>query len=116
ALADKHSEPPVLAISQDGAHIVPLLGGHHGANRLAREIAAHLGGSAALTTASDTHFARGLDDPPPGWVLAQPATAKSAMAELLRGGRIALEGHAPWLAEAGYPVVPAGGTIKIRSS
>src|SRR5690606_37874503 len=38
-LSDKHSEPPVIAVSQDGAHVVPLLGGHHGANRLAREIA-----------------------------------------------------------------------------
>ena len=38
-LSDKTTEPPVLAVSQDGAHVVPLLGGHHGANRLAREIA-----------------------------------------------------------------------------
>src|SRR6218665_2069325 len=35
SLADKRSEPPVLAVSQDGALVVPLLGGHHGANRLA---------------------------------------------------------------------------------
>src|SRR5262245_1916359 len=52
SLANKHAEPPVLAVSQDGASIVPLLGGHHGANRLARELAEVLGGAAALTTAS----------------------------------------------------------------
>jgi cobalt-precorrin 5A hydrolase/precorrin-3B C17-methyltransferase len=112
-LVDKHDEPPVIAVSQDGAHIVPLLGGHHGANRLAREIAAHLGGDAALTTASDAKFARGLDDPPPGWVLADPAAAKPAMTALLVGGKIALEGNAPWLAAAGYPLSSAG-AIRVR--
>ena len=114
-LADKQAEPPVLAVSQDGAHVVPLLGGHHGANRLAREIAEKLGGSAALTTASDNKFSRGLDEPPPGWVLADPAAAKPAMLALLIGGKILLEGHAPWIAEAGYPVSFSGG-IKVRVS
>ncbi|MEO6013549.1 MAG: cobalamin biosynthesis protein [Devosia sp.] len=114
-IADKQSEPPVLAISQDGAHIVPLLGGHHGANRLARQIADKLGGSAALTTASDAKFNRGLDDPPSGWVLADPVAAKPAMMALLIGGKVQLDGHAPWIAEAGYPVSFAG-AVKIRVS
>jgi cobalt-precorrin 5A hydrolase/precorrin-3B C17-methyltransferase len=114
-LSDKRSEPPVLALSQDGAHVVPLLGGHHGANRLARQIADALGGSAALTTASDSRFTRGLDDPPPGWVLADPAAAKPAMMALMIGGKLALEGDAPWLAAAGYPV-SFGGQIKVRVS
>lgn len=113
-LGDKQGEPPVLAVSQDGAHIVPLLGGHHGANRLAREIAEHLGGNAALTTASDAKFTRGLDDPPPGWVLADPAAAKPAMMALLSGGSIALEGTAPWLADADYPLAPDG-KIAVRA-
>jgi cobalt-precorrin 5A hydrolase/precorrin-3B C17-methyltransferase len=112
-LADKHAEPPVLAVSQDGANVVPLLGGHHGANRLAREIAGHLGGTAALTTASDARFTRGLDDPPPGWVLADPAAAKPAMMALLIGGKVNLDGHAPWLADAGYPHSFAG-QVKVR--
>lgn len=107
-LADKHTEPPVLALSADGAHIVPLLGGHRGANRLAREIAAHLGGSAALTTASESRFTRALDDPPPGWVLADPAQVKPAIAALLDGASIRLDGNAPWLGEAGYPITPTG--------
>ncbi len=114
-LGDKRAEPPVLAVSQDGAHVVPLLGGHRGANRLAREIAAQLGGSAALTTASDAKFARGLDDPPAGWVLADPTAAKPAMMALLTGGKLQLDGHAPWLAEAGYPV-SFSGAIKVRVS
>ena len=112
SLADKRDEPPVLAVSQDGASVVPLLGGHHGANRLARELAEALDGQAALTTASDSKFALGLDEPPPGWVLSNPADAKPAMLALLVGARIALEGYAPWLAEAGYPISSMG-AIKV---
>ena len=111
-LRDKHDEPPVLAVSQNGASIVPLLGGHHGANRLAREIAAGSGGHAALTTASDSKFLHGLDAPPPGYVLANPKDAKPVMAKALQGEAIALTGLAPWLAEAGYAISGEGG-IKI---
>ena len=34
-VADKWNEPPVVAVAEDGSSAVPLLGGHHGANRLA---------------------------------------------------------------------------------
>jgi cobalt-precorrin 5A hydrolase/precorrin-3B C17-methyltransferase len=114
-LGDKHAEPPVIAVSSDGSHVVPLLGGHHGANRLAREIAAGLGGVAALTTASDVHFSRGLDDPPPGFVLADRSAAKPAMAAVLAGESIALAGDAGWLTEAGYPL-DAQGTLRVTVS
>ena len=36
-LMDKMREPPVLTVSEDGSTVVPLLGGHHGANDLARQ-------------------------------------------------------------------------------
>lgn len=111
-LADKHTEPAVVAVSSDGAHAVPLLGGHHGANRLAHAIATELEGVAALTTASDARFARGLDEPPTGFVLANPEAAKPAMAAILNGETIDLEGDAPWLNEAGYPL-DAAGQIKV---
>jgi cobalt-precorrin 5A hydrolase/precorrin-3B C17-methyltransferase len=107
-LRDKQAEPPVLSVSQDGRTIVPLLGGHHGANELARTLAEALGGFAAITTASETRFGRALDDPPPGWSIFEPVDAKPAMMALLAGARIALEGHAPWLAEAGYPISSLG--------
>src|ERR1700722_18959937 len=42
-LADKRTEPPVLAVAEDGSAVVPLLGGHHGGNALARHVAAVLG-------------------------------------------------------------------------
>jgi len=113
-LGDKASEPPVLAVSVDGKSVVPLLGGHHGANRLARKLAEELGGVAALTTASDSRFSRGLDEPPDGWVLENPGDAKRVMAAVLGGAEIALDGDMPWLAEAGYPLA-ANGAIRIAA-
>lgn len=107
-LGDKHVEPPVLAVSSDGQHVVPLLGGHHGANALSRQIAEALGGTAAPTTASDARFSRGLDEPPHGFIISDPARAKSTMADILNGGEINLAGGAPWIAEAGYPISNSG--------
>src|SRR5579863_6263456 len=37
-LADKQNEPPLVALAADGSAAVPLLGGHHGANALARHL------------------------------------------------------------------------------
>ncbi|GHA30830.1 precorrin-3B C(17)-methyltransferase [Devosia pacifica] len=105
-LGDKHIEPPVIAVSQNGAHAVPLLGGHHGANRLAREIAEALGGSAALTTASDERFAHALDDLPDGYRLEDRSAAKHVMARVLSGEALQVAGDATLLADAGYPIDP----------
>jgi len=110
-LGDKHEEPPVLVVSTDGAHVVPLLGGHHGANRLAVDLAAKIGATAAVTTASDSRFAFALDDPPIGYRLADPATAKPAMAGVLAGSRLRVEGPGDWLEDAGYPIAPDGEVI-----
>jgi len=82
-LADKRREPPVVAVAEDGSAVAPLLGGHRGANRLARAIARRLGVQAAITTASDVLFGVALDDPPPGWSLANPEMAKPVMAALI---------------------------------
>lgn len=89
-LSDKHSEPSVLAVSEDGASVVPLLGGHHGANDLARAIAENLGAHAAVTTAGDIRFGVALDQPPAGYVLANPGAAKAVMAELVAGTKARL--------------------------
>ncbi|MBI3445728.1 MAG: precorrin-3B C(17)-methyltransferase, partial [Magnetospirillum sp.] len=82
-LGDKHAEPPVLAVAVDGSSVVPLLGGHHGANTLARRIAQSLSVAPALTTAGDLALGVALDDPPAGWRVANPAAAKSVTAALL---------------------------------
>ncbi len=97
-LSDKHTEPPVLAVAEDGCSVVPLLGGHHGANHLARKIASALGAHAAITTAGDLKFGVALDQPPEGYVLANPDKAKAVMAELVAGTGARLEGaSATWL-------------------
>lgn len=84
-LGDKTTEPPVLSVSDDGSVVVPLLGGHRGANRLAKQIAGALGGFSAVTTAGDVSLGLSLDEPPLGWVLGTPDLAKAAMADLLSG-------------------------------
>ncbi|MCB1377262.1 MAG: precorrin-3B C(17)-methyltransferase [Alphaproteobacteria bacterium] len=97
-LADKHQEPPVIAVAEDGGSVVPLLGGHHGANDLSRAIASRLQAHAAITTASDIRFGAGLDQPPPGVTLANPIHHKAFAARVLAGESIRIEGEAPWLA------------------
>ena len=89
-LCDKQTEPPVLCVSEDGASVVPLLGGHHGGNDLARTIAGALDAHAAVTTAGDLRFGIALDDPPAGYVLANPENAKAVMAELVAGAKARL--------------------------
>ncbi|MEJ2023177.1 MAG: precorrin-3B C(17)-methyltransferase, partial [Maritimibacter sp.] len=87
-LADKRSEPPVLSVADDGSVVVPLLGGHRGANRLAREISDLLSGQAAqaaVTTAGDVALGVALDEPPLGYRLQNPDDAKAVMAALLSG-------------------------------
>ncbi|MBP5858178.1 precorrin-3B C(17)-methyltransferase [Marivibrio halodurans] len=106
-LGDKRAEPPVLALSEDGASVVPLLGGHRGANRLARRIADLLGGHAAVTTAGEVALGLALDDPPPGWHVANPEAAKDIAAALLAGESVRLTRAA---GPGDWPILPDGGT------
>jgi cobalt-precorrin 5A hydrolase / cobalt-factor III methyltransferase / precorrin-3B C17-methyltransferase len=103
-LADKWKEPPVVALAEDASCAVPLLGGHHGANELARWIADILDGAAAITTAGELNFGVALDDPPRGWRIANPDNAKDIAAALLNNDPVALEaeaGESAWLDEKG---------------
>jgi cobalt-precorrin 5A hydrolase/precorrin-3B C17-methyltransferase len=107
-LVDKHSEPPVLAIAEDCSSVVPLLGGHHGANELAKQLAEALHSHAAITTAGDLRFGLALDNPPEGWTLVNPENAKPVMAALLGGEDVRLQGRylnaAKWLMESNLPL------------
>jgi len=96
-LADKRSDPPLISVAEDGSVAVPLLGGHHGANKLARQIAEALNGTAAVTTAGDVKLGVALDEPPQGWTVANPENAKGIAADLLAGKPVALNGEAEWL-------------------
>lgn len=96
-LDKKGAEPPVVSVALDGSVAVPLLGGHNGANELARTIADMTSGTAAITTASDAVLGTTLDAPPPGWTIANPDDAKTTMAALLAGEKVRL------VAESGDP-------------
>lgn len=110
-LADKRSEPPVLSVSDDGSVVVPLLGGHRGANKLASQIAGAIDATAAVTTAGDVALGIALDEPPLGWRLVNRDDARGAMAALLGGKGAAVTGDAPWLTG-----LPAGDGIRISAT
>ena len=104
-IGDKGTGSPVVALSRDGGTAVPLLGGHDGANRLALAVADASGGSAAITTAGDVMLGLALDDPPPGWRVANRGAAKGVAAALLAGEPVALlveAGDAAWLQSAPF--------------
>ncbi|MTI17705.1 precorrin-3B C(17)-methyltransferase [Rhodobacteraceae bacterium RKSG542] len=103
-LGDKAVEPPVLAISEDGECVVPLLGGHHGANALARKIAEGLESYAALTSAGEAVCGIALNEPPHGWTLANPRDAKGVMARLQAGETAVLRGECDWISESSLPL------------
>ena len=90
-LNDKTVEAPVIAVAEDGSSVVPLLGGHHGANDLARRIAGAVKGHAAITTASEVMFGEAFDEPGESMVLANPEAMKSATAARLRGETVTQE-------------------------
>ena len=112
-LSDKRREPPVIVVAENGQAVIPLLGGHAGGNKLARRVADCLGVAAALTTASDTRYGIALDDPPAGWVLANPQDHKAFTAKLLESVGCVIAGDAPWL-ERSALVQDAASELKIH--
>ena len=114
-LADKRSEPPLLAVGEDGASVVPLLGWHRGANKLALKIAAAIGGHAAVTTAGDNELGFALDDPPSGWRAGDPGPAKTVMAAMLAGqaGKLQRDAHAPLADWLSIPIESDAATVSV---
>ncbi|WP_417812250.1 precorrin-3B C(17)-methyltransferase [Thalassospira alkalitolerans] len=99
-LAGKWQDAAVIAVDEAGSMFIPLLGGHHGGNRLVRDLAERLGGQAAITTPGDAMLGLAFDEPPVGWHLANPDAVKPATAALLAGeiARFEIEaGSAAWL-------------------
>jgi len=89
-MPDKFRQPPLIAVAEDGSSVVPLIGGHSGANDLSRKIAAITGGHAAITTASDVIFGEAMDEPESA-TLANRQDHKAAAAARLRGEDVKLE-------------------------
>lgn len=102
-LGEKGSEPPVLAVAEDGSAVVPLLGGLSGVNQMARDMASALGVSAAITTSGELRFGTCLLNPPQGYALADLEQGKRFVSDLLAGESVRIEGQAPWLAQAQLP-------------
>jgi cobalt-precorrin 5A hydrolase len=61
-LTDKWTDRPVVAVDSSLSYAVPVVGGHHGANELARFLADGLGLYAAVTTATDASGRPCLED------------------------------------------------------
>ena len=112
-LENKGSEPPVLAIADDGSAVVPLLGGTTGVNVLARQLSAILRVSPAITTSGELRFGTCLLNPPAEFHLQNPEDGKRFIADLLAGQSVRIDGPAPWLEEARLPV-DDNGTMHIR--
>jgi len=108
-LASKRDEPPAIAVAEDGSTVVPLLGGHNGANTLAAKIGMQLNVAPAITTAGDVRFGMALDQPPAGWTLGNPDQAKPAMAALLAGESLRVVGDLDWIRQADLPLSQTGG-------
>lgn len=106
-LINKQEAPAVLCVAEDGSTVVPLLGGHHGANDLARNLAHHLDIVPSITTGGDAHYGIALDNPPVGWKCSKPSIAKPVMAALLANEQVCLSNDLDpsidigWLADSG---------------
>ncbi len=52
-LRDKWTDPPLVVVSPDLRFAIPVVGGHHGGNALARRLADALGATAVVSTATE---------------------------------------------------------------
>ena len=107
-LNSKRSEPPVLALSDDGQVVIPLLGGLTGANELAQKLSALFNTTPALTASGARHLAVQLEAPPSSYHLANPKDAKRITSDILSGKKVQLEGHCPWLENSQIPFEEEG--------
>lgn len=96
-IGKKTTDPAVICISPNGQNVIPLLGGHYGANRLARKIAKFLDANLAETTASDSVLGLSLEEPPADWRIENPHQVKEVTAAILANRRTTVLGHGRWL-------------------
>lgn len=104
-LADKRSDPGVVAMDEAGQFAVSIASGHlGGANALARKVADLLGGQAVITTASDVQGSLALDllGSASGWRIANPGALTRVSAALVNGEPVGVfqeAGSRAWLSE-----------------
>jgi cobalt-precorrin 5A hydrolase/precorrin-3B C17-methyltransferase len=107
-LANKHAEPPVIAVAEDGSAVVPLLGGLTGVNTLATTIATALQTHAAITATGQLRFNIVLEAPPLHYALLNPEHTKSFTSDLLAGALVKLVGESTWLSQSNLPFAEDG--------
>jgi precorrin-4 C11-methyltransferase len=106
-LGDKHTDPGVVVLDEQGRFAVSLLSGHKGgANALARHVAALLGGQAVITTSSDAQEMPALDliGQAHGWHLEQDQHMTAVIGALVNGETVGVfqdAGDESW-----WPAVP----------
>ena len=87
-LVSKTSDPAVLVVDEKGQFVISLLSGHiGGANELARHVAAAIGGTPVITTATDVNrrFSADAWAARRGLVIEDMAAAKRFSAEIRKG-------------------------------
>ena len=111
-IKSKAEDPAVLCLDEQGQYVIPLLSGHlGGANALAVELAAMIGGTAVITTATDINgaFAVDLWAKRQNMAVLQPERIKNVSAKILRGETVRVDspwpvtGRKPTLVETGTP-------------
>ena len=83
---DKRTDPAVLCVDEAGRYVIPLLSGHiGGANALAETLAAALGATAVVTTATDVNGRFSVDKwaAENGYLIDDMAAAKAVSAAIL---------------------------------
>jgi cobalt-precorrin 5A hydrolase len=99
-LSDKASDPAVVVADQAGTHAVSLLSGHlGGANELARRVASLTGGTAVITTATDTAGLSAIDElaRARGLAVENPEAIRDVSAAMLRGETVQIFDPEDWL-------------------
>jgi len=106
-LANKWDDPAIVVVSPDLSYAIPVIGGHHGANELAKELSA-LGIQPVLTTATE---ATGRDSVE---ALAERNGCDIVNRESTRAVNAAmLDGDVPVFAVKGPGIVIAGPDVSI---
>jgi len=105
-VVDKHADPAVVVVDEAGKHAIALLSGHvGGANRLAEDVAAIVGGRPVITTSAEVLGLPALDllGQEWGWTLEDTGSLTRASAALVGGeavGAFQEAGEEAWWRDA----------------
>ncbi|WP_034488419.1 precorrin-3B C(17)-methyltransferase [Actinomadura oligospora] len=97
-LGHKTEDPAVVCVDESMRFAVAVLGGHHGANLLARRLTGVLGTQPVITTASDGAGVSALDSfgRDLGFTVHNPELLAHVGAAVLSGEPVLIEGADPW--------------------